>query len=627
MSKIAKQELIDKVKSLDALTSDEKADLIAYIKTKTYGLVWENSTEAAWEQLKDYIPVLVEDKNKAIINDTEAQKNPNHILIEGDNLLALTNLCATHEGKVDVIYIDPPYNTQNKDFKYNDTFIDPEDDFVHSVWLSFMNKRLRIAKQLLNEDGVIFISIDDKEQSNIKLLLDEIFGAKNFIAQMIWQQGKKHIGSFVGINHEYLLVYAKNKQLINDNDNKWRTKKEGLDKIYREFDLLKRRFGDDYLSIQDGMSAFYRSLADSDSSKEHKHYNKVDSKGLFFAGDLSQGTGNGPRYEVLHPVTHRPVKLPNGGWRYSETTMNELLRNDCIYFGPDESTVPCRKRYLQETEYELPSSVFYKDGRAATKEVETILGRKGIFNNPKDREIIQKVLTFKENSLILDFFAGSGTTLHATMQLNAEDGGHRQCILVTNNENNICEEVTYERNKRVIKGYAKPKGEAVEGLKDNNLRYYKVAYVPREKDLVNIEQFARNSVNTLCIKHDVYKEQTMFGSLSVEDGDFRFFKDGEKQFLVIFDLEMIDPIVKELAKMDIKGSIPVYVFTSGHYPYTEDFWQVSGKVDLYPFPTCIYGACEKVMPKMEDKPLDLPEDIELSEEEENFSYNDLKKES
>lgn len=624
MAKIEKNKLIERVKELEGLSNDEKAALIGYIKTKTYGLVWEDSTEKVWEQLKDYIPVLMEDKSKAIVNDTDEQKNPNHILIEGDNLLALTNLCFTHEGKVDVIYIDPPYNTQNKDFKYNDTFVNPDDEFVHSLWLSFMKKRLLVGKRLLKREGVIFISIDDKEQSNLKLLCDEIFGSKNFIAQMIWEQGKKHIGSFIGVNHEYMLVYAKDKEFINDNNNKWKTKKQGLEKIYREYDRLKRQFGDNFTSIQEGMAMFYRSLADSDPSKEHKHYNKVDSRGLFFAGDLSQGTGNGPRYNVIHPITNLPVRIPAGGWRYAESTMESLLENDCIYFGPDETTVPCRKRYLKETEYELPSSVFYKDGRAATKELETILGKKGYFNNPKDREIIQNVLNFKDNLVILDFFAGSGTTLHATMQLNSEDGGQRQCILVTNNENNICEEVTYERNKRVIEGYKKPNGEFVEGLKDNNLRYFKVGYVPREKDLTNIERFARQSVNLLCIKEDVYKEQTMFGELEV-DG-FRYFKDGDKQFLVILEPDMIEPIIEELTKMDYEGKMPVYVFTTGHYPYTEDFWQVSEKVDLYPYPTCVYGACEKVMPKVEDKLLDLPDDVELSDEEANITFEDLNKE-
>lgn len=214
MKKNDKHELIAKVKKLDGLTSDEKAQLISFIKTKTYGLVWENSTEKSWEQLKDYIPVLVEDKNKAIINDTETQKNPNHILIEGDNLLALTNLCYTHAGKVDVIYIDPPYNT-GKEFVYNDKRIDKDDEYRHSQWLSFMKKRLEIAKTLLSPQGVIMISIDDNEQANLKLLCDSIFSESNFVGGLIHQRAKGGgMAKYVVKGHDYILVYGKNKENV-----------------------------------------------------------------------------------------------------------------------------------------------------------------------------------------------------------------------------------------------------------------------------------------------------------------------------------------------------------------------------------------------------------------------------
>lgn len=624
MAKIEKNKLIEKVKELEGLSNDEKAALIGYIKTKTYGLVWEDSTEKVWEQLKDYIPVLTEDKSKAIINDTDEQKNPNHILIEGDNLLALTNLCFTHEGKVDVIYIDPPYNTQNKDFKYNDTFVDPDDEFVHSLWLSFMKKRLLVGKRLLKRDGVIFISIDDKEQSNLKLLCDEIFGSKNFIAQMIWQQGKKASGNLVGINHEYMLVYAKNREIIDVPEKEWANKKSGLDEIYKTYDKLVIKHKNDYDAIEKGLKKFYSDLPENHPSYAHKHYCHVDARGIFFASDASAPDHPERRSHrpLIHPITGKETAVPKNGWRYTDDTLDELVSNDEIFFGPNETKVPCRKTYLFNHETELPVTVFYRDGRGASIELDTIIGSKK-FNNPKDRREIARILGFRKNQIILDFFAGSGTTLHATMQLNSEDGGQRQCILVTNNENNICEEVTYERNKRVIEGYKKPNGEFVEGLKDNNLRYFKVGYVPREKDLINIERFARQSVNLLCIKEDVYNEQTMFGELEA-DG-FRYFKDGDKQFLVILEPDMIEPIIEELTKMNFDGKIPVYVFTTGHYPYTEDFWQVSEKVDLYPYPSCVYGACEKVMPKMEDKLLDLPDDVELSDEEANMTFEDLNK--
>ena len=185
-----KSALVDKIRNIEGLTNDEKADLIGLLRShKKYGLVWEEKKEDVEERLREQLPLLTEVKERAIISsETDA---PNHILIEGDNLEALTALTYSHEGKIDVIYIDPPYNTGNKDFIYNDKFINLDDSFKHSIWLSFMDKRLRIAKRLLSHSGVIFISIDDNEQANLKMLCDEIFKEKNFIAQMIWQQGKK----------------------------------------------------------------------------------------------------------------------------------------------------------------------------------------------------------------------------------------------------------------------------------------------------------------------------------------------------------------------------------------------------------------------------------------------------
>ena len=182
-----KKELYNKILQLDGLTNEEKSDLLGLLrKQKRYGLVWEDKPEDVEERLREELPVLVEDASKAIIS-TEADA-PNHILIEGDNLEALTALAYTHEGKIDVIYIDPPYNTGNKDFVYNDHYVDKEDSYRHSKWLSFMSRRLKIAKQLLSDKGVIFISIDDNEQAQLKLLCDEVFGEQNFVGTYFWKR-------------------------------------------------------------------------------------------------------------------------------------------------------------------------------------------------------------------------------------------------------------------------------------------------------------------------------------------------------------------------------------------------------------------------------------------------------
>lgn len=198
-----KNELVNKIRGIEGLTNDEKSALIELLsRQKKYGLVWEDKPEDVEERLREELPVLTEDTSKAIISEeTDA---PNHILIEGDNLEALTALAYTHEGKIDVIYIDPPYNTGNKDFIYNDQYVDKEDSYRHSKWLSFMSKRLRIAKQLLSEEGSIFISIDENEQAQLKLLCDEIFGIQNSIGilpRITKKSGKDHSGH-IAKNHE-----------------------------------------------------------------------------------------------------------------------------------------------------------------------------------------------------------------------------------------------------------------------------------------------------------------------------------------------------------------------------------------------------------------------------------------
>ena len=599
-----KSALVDKIKNIEGLTNDEKADLIGLLRShKKYGLVWEEKKEDVEERLREQLPILTEVKERAIIS-SEADA-PNHILIEGDNLEALTALSYSHEGKIDVIYIDPPYNTGNKDFIYNDKFINLDDSFKHSIWLSFMDKRLRIAKRLLSHSGVIFISIDDNEQANLKMLCDEIFKEKNFIAQMIWQQGKKHIGSFIGINHEYMLVYAKNKDYINDNSNKWKQKKEGLHEIYNEFEKLQNLYGNDYSKIEKAMKEFFSQYSENSPIYSSKHYSRVDKRGLFFADNISQGTGNGPRYDILHPITQKPVKKPAGGWRYSKDTMQKLLDEDRIFFGEDESKVPCRKRYLKETEYELPSSVFYKDGRGASKELEQILG-KSIFNNPKDRNIISNILNFRNNYIILDFFAGSGTTLHATMELNAKDKGKRQCILITNNENNICEEITYQRNKRVIIGYKKPNGENISGLTRNNLRYYKTELMPRKHSPRLMRELISKATGLLCIKENLYTEQSMFGRYKTNPKTIRYFADDKKQMLIIYREEFIPEIVEEIKGMDFgKGKLKIYLYSPGHYAFEDDFFEVQDKVELIALPSAIYKAYKEVLPKAKDKQIEL----------------------
>lgn len=609
-----RHKLIDRIKTLEGLTDDERSALLGLLReTKTYGLVWEDKPENVEDRLRDELPVLVEVKDRALTDG--GLEAPNHILIEGDNLEALATLAYTHAGKIDVIYIDPPYNTGNEDFVYNDNYVNSDDDYKHSMWLSFMKRRLRIAKKLLSERGVIFISIDDNEAANLKVLCDdaELFGAKNFAGQFIWHQGRKSMAAQFAVNHEYCLVYCKNRAALLAYDlqvenNNWREKKEGLQDIYAEFDRLSAIHGSDYASIEKGMRKFFKELPSDNPAKRQAQYKCVDEGGLYFPGDIAQGTGNGGRFDILHPVTGKPCKVPKGGWRFGESKLPEILKANLIHFGADETTVPCLKRYLRNTEYEVMSSVFYRDGRGATKRLEMLLGTKA-FDHPKDEEVIAKFIkavtsyTDKRSYTILDFFAGSGTTLHSVMMLNAEDGGKRTCILCTNNENGICENVTYERNKRVIQGYTKPNGEHVEGLHNNNLRYYRTDFVGRSRSTKNMRRLVQLSTDMLCIKENLYAEKKTFAGLPTFKNIYRYFEQGDKKMLIIYDERYVDEIVKMIEKVETDSKIKVYVFSPSEDPWEASFEPVNDKVELCALPQAIYNTYKRILPKRRQNPI------------------------
>ena len=605
-----KKELYNKILQLDGLTNEEKSELLGLLrKQKKYGLVWEDKPEDVEERLREELPVLIEDTSKAIISkDTDA---PNHILIEGDNLEALTALAYTHDGKIDVIYIDPPYNTGNKDFVYNDRFVDREDSYRHSKWLSFMSKRLRIAKQLLSDRGVIFISIDDNEQAQLKLLCDEVFGIENFIATLVWAAGRKNDSKYVSISHEYILCYVKSLEFLKGAKIEWKERKQGIEDIYDAVKKMRKEYNGDFEEMSKALKSWYKSLPNNHPAKNHSHYNCIDSNGVYFPSDISWPGGGGPKYIVLHPKTQHPVKIPNRGWVYpTKERMDEIIAMGLVHFGEDENSVPCKKTYLSDNEYSAPYSVFYKDGRAATKRLRTIMGDV-VFQNPKDEEIIGNLMTFctgNNSYTILDFFAGSGTTLHATMQLNAEDGGHRKCILVTNNENNICEEVTYERNKRVINGYATPKGEEVTGLKNNTLRYYRTSFVGRSRSMKNMRQLMNLSTDMLCIKEDLYTEQTKFGEQPTYKNVFRYFDNGKKRMMIIYKEEAVPLLADLIRKTDYEGKMRVYVFSPSEDPWEGEFEEVQDKVQLCALPHAIYNAYKRILPKKKDVALEQEND-------------------
>ena len=584
--------LIKRINTLEGLTDKERSDLLGLLReNKTYGLVWEDKPEDVEERLREELPILTEVPERVIIS--EDNDAPNHILIEGDNLEALAILAYTHEGKIDVIYIDPPYNTGNKDFIYNDSYVDKEDSYRHSKWLSFMSRRLKIAKKLLSDRGVIFISIDDNEQAQLKLLCDEIFGADS----LIWQ---KKTGAAdangIAIITEYILVYCLDpqnaKNIFSYNKN--------------AFDIKRYRYTDEFEKIR---GPFY--------------YDSLDRGSIQYSDGLNYGI-EAPDGSMIFPNGRLSFVNDGWTWKWSKEKVEWGIKNKFIEIVPTN-----KKKNGWAVKYKIylnvdnegnaiEKSVPYKNlisgilNADAANDIKTIFNSKA-FSYAKPIELIKLFINLIANKkgIILDFFAGSGTTLHATMQLNAEDGGHRQCILVTNNENNICEGVTYERNRRVIQGYTNAKGEEVAGLTKNNLRYYRTGFVGRNRSMQNMRKLVNLATDMLCIKEDLYTEQNTFGGQKTYKGIFRYFDDGKKQMLVIYREEAIDELVDIIYDMDIPQPIKVYVFSPSEDPWEGSFDDVSDKVELCALPQAIYNTYRRILPKKKDAII-APEDDALA---------------
>jgi adenine-specific DNA-methyltransferase len=414
-----------------------------------------------------------------------------NLLVQGDNLLALKALLPYYAGQVKCIYIDPPYNTGNEGWAYNDAVNSPEirawlgkvvggeaeDLSRHDKWLCMMYPRLALLREFLREDGVILVSIDDFEAYRLRFLLDEIFGPGNFIAQLVWDKTRKNDAKLFSVGHEYLVAYAKSLQHLKDHKTVWREQKPGAIEILGCWKQLKERHGDDYAAIQEELRAWYRSLPGTHPSKKLSRYKWVDKYGPWRDRDISWPGGGGPRYDVIHPKTDLPCAVPERGWGFATPeAMERQIRIGLVVFRDDHTQPPFRKAHLLPTPDELGTngdevgngdepnddeagllvmpSVIQKQAQVSVRLLRNIFEGRKVFPNPKDHEIIMRLIRYVTDSgdLILDSFAGSGTTGHAVLQINKEDGTSNRRFILVEMVPDIAKDITAERLKRVING-------------------------------------------------------------------------------------------------------------------------------------------------------------------------------
>lgn len=534
--------------NLEKIAELEKDDLLKVIEKlesrKKYGLIWdeEKTKEQFEKESENALPVLKEVKGKEIKTDPS---KPTNILIEGDNYHALSVLNYTHQGKIDVIYIDPPYNTGNKDFKYNDRFVERDDAYRHSKWLSFIGKRLRLAKSLLKNDGAIFISIDDNEFAQLKLLCDDIFGEDNFVDCISWDKKSSAKGvppkNMVVNVHEYILVYQINSSFS-------------------------------FIGEPRDLKGFDN--PDNDPRGPWRNTNiksTVKDKSLAFA------------------ITNPETKISyTDVWAFSKTELDRLIKEKYLIFPKNKNGQVRKKEFFNEfknSNIPIKSSWGLFDNQKNTEMLKKILPNV-TFLNPKPLELMQYLLkaVAKNNSIILDFMAGSGTTGHAVSILNKEDNGTRQFILCTNNENDIAQEICLPRIKTVIKGHSDYPD--ITGIK-SNLKYYKTAFVKNSISRDDLKmRITRECTEMLCLREGIFDEVKA-------KPDFHIFEQNGRVMGVYYALERegLSSLKKELDK--IKGEKILYCFTLDPLGLDkEDFVDWQG-VSLEPIPQKILDIYEQ----------------------------------
>lgn len=577
LSKIRRDKMIEFLETIKEQHSDDES-LIAInqiekeLVSKRYGLVWEEHEEAVDVMMRDNIPVFTEVKERDICMVPGGKYN---FLIEGDNLHSLKLLEKTHKGKITVIYIDPPYNTGKKDFVYDDMMVALDDGFRHSKWLSFMNDRLLLAKSLLANNGVIFISIDDNEQATLKLLCDSIFGEENFISMLSVEnnpKGRKN-SSFVSVSNEYCLIYAKNKNSAYFIEN---IPKPSSDLTQDENGVYVHNSGRRVLV---GENSFNKKVDNKNSDKHYSVYFNEKIQDMILIKD--EGIDK-PHEELLKKGYRRYYSYCGNDFvenTYSMSKFEELFSKDALDFKDNKiyeknfSTTIRIKSLVTNRKYEAiinNKKVEYQidvKTTSAGSELKCIFNTsKPIFSNPKNVSYIKLLISLLEDKdiTVLDFFAGSGTTAQAVLELNKEDGGERKFILCTNNENNICEEITYQRVKTVITGKRQDGSEYSEGI-PANLKYYHTDFVPKSEEYL-ADSLLNHVTEMIQLEHGVRIDDDSYIIIVSDDEADKL----EKKWNEYTDIKAIyvsQDVLLTASQEALFGSVDTYIIPDYYFNF------------------------------------------------------------
>jgi adenine-specific DNA-methyltransferase len=558
-------------KILEDYTKDELIEIIKGLKRrKKFGLVWEDKPEDVVRLCDTELPVLEEVAKRAIEKVKDA---PTNLIIEGDNYHSLSVLNYTHSGKVDVIYIDPPYNTGGNGFRYDDKILDSTDQYRHSKWLSFMGKRLELAKSLLSRKGVIFISIDENEAARLKLLCDEVFGSENYVTTITVQVNKGGRDYLpIAVTHEYILCYSKSAEAV--------------------INELDKAAGSLKMSDDDG-SYELRELRN-----RNPRFTRANRPNLYYPVYVNPNTANDKKecaVSLTKTSEYSVEALPKNSkgedscWRWGKPLFEKNITQD-----PNTSQVVARQKrdggwnvYEKSRKSTSKAKSIWDESEVRTEQG-TIdlrkLGMGGMFDHPKPVYLIKKCLKLAtdKNSLVLDFMAGSGTTGQSLLELNEEDGGNRSFILCTNNENEIAEKVTYERVSRIVHGTDET--EAIQA----NVRYFKTSLVSKQQtdDQTRIELVAR-STDMICLREDTFE-------VVFESKLYKVFKNANNYSAIVFEPLAIQFLKETLDKLNDDMPAHIYVFSLSNDTYESDFADLERTHELRPIPESILEVYRRI---------------------------------